>query len=102
MRPVDYRTYIRSDAWRHKKTAYRASRLPQDCYICGISPVDLHHKTYKRLGNERLTDLLPLCRTHHQAAHDLLRGARARGANPSKWNLWTAAKRLKRHVPAAQ
>src|SRR5262245_22422030 len=93
---AEYRAYIRSDAWREKKRAYRASKLPQTCYVCGASPVDLHHRSYKRFGNERLTDLLPLCRPHHDEAHALLRAKLAAGANPSKWNLWSVAKRLKR------
>lgn len=93
---LDYREYIWSPAWTEVKRRYRTSGLPQDCYICGADRVDLHHKTYKRLGRERLTDLLPLCREHHSAAHRLLNEQRARGANRSKWNLWTAAKRLKR------
>lgn len=92
----DYAAYIRSDAWRAVKKRYRASGLPQCCYVCGASKVDLHHRSYKRFESERLTDLLPLCRAHHQQAHALLREALAGGGNRSKWNLWTVAKRLKR------
>jgi hypothetical protein len=95
---VNYRAYIQSNAWRDVKRRYRASKLPQGCYICGSRPVDLHHKTYKRLGREHLTDLLPLCRTHHDATHTLLNAKRSEGANPAKWNYWTAAKRLKRQL----
>lgn len=94
---MNYRDYIRSAAWAEKRAAYRRSNLPQGCYVCGARKVDLHHKTYKRLGAERLTDLLPLCREHHFRAHDMLRNAKAAGANPSKWNLWTVARRMKKH-----
>lgn len=63
-------TYLASPRWAMKKDAYRASGRPQACLMCGAERVDLHHRTYKRLGRERLTDLVPLCRTHHEAVHD--------------------------------
>jgi hypothetical protein len=73
-----YREYIRSEQWDEKREDYRDSLLPQTCVVCFDPNVDLHHKTYKRLGNERLTDLVPLCRTHHDELHerglDLWRG----------------------------
>lgn len=97
---MNYQEYIRSGAWREVKRRYRASRLPQTCFVCNGSVVDLHHKTYKRLGRERLTDLLPLCRAHHAAAHNLLRQRLRQGSNPSKVNLWTVAKLLKRRTAA--
>jgi len=65
----EYNDYIKSSAWRAKKRKYRASKLPQNCLVCNSKKVDLHHRTYKRLGNEWLNDLVPLCREHHQEAH---------------------------------
>jgi hypothetical protein len=74
-----YREYLYSDAWRNVRERYRASAhpepgyrttgLPQTCTVCHDENVDLHHKTYKRLGEERLTDLVPLCRLHHDQLH---------------------------------
>lgn len=64
-----YQDYIQSKEWDKKKREYRRSRLPQCCVVCGDSKVDLHHRSYKRLGDEYLTDLIPLCRTHHEALH---------------------------------
>jgi hypothetical protein len=55
----------------------------------------LHHKTYKRLGCEKLTDLVALCRLHHELAHKLEQDWRRAGADPSKFNLWTAAGELR-------
>jgi hypothetical protein len=73
-----YRGYIRSQAWWDTKERYRASGLPQDCVVCFVPNVELHHKTYARLGNEPLTDLVPLCDLHHDELHergmDLWRG----------------------------
>ena len=67
--PDEYAAYIRSSEWEQKKRKYRASRLPQGCVVCDCHQVDLHHRSYKRLGNEYLTDLIPLCRAHHRDLH---------------------------------
>lgn len=64
-----YEVYLLSEHWREVKRRYRASDLPQDCYACGAAQVDLHHVTYVRLGHEELTDLVPLCRDHHDRVH---------------------------------
>ena len=78
----DYEAYLRSPEWEAKKAEYRANpRLPQACVVCGNRRVDLHHRTYLRVGRERLTDLVPLCRDHHDEAHKIrlaMREARVR------------------------
>ena len=90
---MKYRDYIRSKEWQQVKKRYRASNLPQDCHVCGTRPVEMHHKTYKRLGSERLTDLLPLCRTCHQLVHDFCNHPRsAKGMT-----LWEAARRVRKY-----
>lgn len=61
--------YLRSPEWAATKARYRASKMPQTCVVCGESRVDLHHRTYVRVGRERLADLVPLCRAHHREAH---------------------------------
>ena len=75
-----YLDYLESDHWKDMKARYRASvrpepgyreqGLPQTCIVCRDVNVDLHHKTYQRLGEEKLTDLVPLCRNHHDQLHD--------------------------------
>lgn len=69
----EYRIYLRSPHWQDIRARYRASQMPQACVVCGASRVDLHHRTYERLGAELLTDLVPLCREHHGEAHKLRR-----------------------------
>ncbi len=64
-----YENYLNSDHWRNLKAEYRASNLPQACAVCGSKHVQMHHKTYVRLGREKITDLEPLCRTHHEEKH---------------------------------
>lgn len=91
MTRVDYDAYIRSPEWAAVKDRYRASKLPQTCYACGDpeGPVQFHHRSYKRLGHERLADLLPLHPACHRRVHSLARG---RGGA----FLWEAAKRVRR------
>lgn len=68
---IPYRDYIKSPEWADVKARYQKSRLPKKCMACGSKNYDLHHRTYKRLGKEWLTDLVPLCREHHDQTHAL-------------------------------
>lgn len=69
---TNYAEYLRSPAWSDVKRRYRASDLPQVC-VCGETTVQLHHKTYERVGEEALTDLAPLCGDCHRLVHVLER-----------------------------
>lgn len=87
MTRAEYAAYLRSPHWRDVKRRYRASKLPKKCKVCGEAMYDLHHRTYKRLGNERLADLVPLCRTHHQGLHDNHKAhGGERGGHRSLWH----------------
>lgn len=64
-----YDDYLASDKWREK----RQRVLQRDgfkCFACG-SDVDLnvHHLTYERIYQERIEDLVTLCRSCHRAYH---------------------------------
>lgn len=72
---ASYREYLQSDCWRSTKARYRRSSLAQDC-ICGEVDIHLHHLTYENIGQEALSDLLPLCRDCHAMVHDLERKGR--------------------------
>lgn len=84
-----YSRYIKSKAWRSKRAKYKKSKLPKACVVCGEKKVDLHHKTYARLGYERLTDLVPMCRVCHKLAHKFVDAGRS--------ELWTVHRDLKKH-----
>lgn len=90
-----YRDYLHSDHWQELRERYRACKLPQVCFVCWDPNVDLHHKTYKRLGEEKLTDLLPLCRLHHDLAHKLEQEGRCAGADVSGVDLWMVPRVLR-------
>lgn len=74
-RKAAYLAYIRSPAWRAFRTAwwaeYDKKNKVRTCYCCGRaqselnSPLELHHRTYERMGSEEWTDIVPICKTDH-------------------------------------
>ena len=69
------RSYLASSAWGAKKQEKRERTRKKDlnrCQLCGESNIllDLHHRTYQRLGEERLEDLVWCCRSCHNVIHD--------------------------------
>jgi hypothetical protein len=87
------REYYLSDHWRALRARYHRSKLPQKCIVCFDPNVDLHHRTYKRLGDEKLTDLVPLCREHHADTHAL---------DQKQRNLWTASRTVEKSAAATR
>lgn len=81
METLKYREYIRSDAWKQKKQERIA--IDGQCVMCHrpieqIRSVQVHHVTYKRLGNENvLTDLCTLCGSCHRKIHAFYNRKRA-------------------------
>lgn len=77
---------MRSAAWQAVRARYWRSKLPKFCFCCLALdvPLDLHHRTYKNLGNERLIDLVAVCRTCHDEIHAL--------AASSRMNMWQATR----------
>lgn len=67
-----YSDYLNSNVWREK----RVKRLAMDrfrCASCGSKQrVEVHHLTYERIFHELMSDLLPLCYLHHQAAEEMV------------------------------
>lgn len=66
-----YAAYLLSDEWKAK----REKVLKRDKYRCKIckstKKLNVHHKTYKRIYNERLRDLVTLCQEPcHRRIHE--------------------------------
>lgn len=77
-----YRDYITSDKWKKRKQDYFETHI-RKCRACNSSKrIHLHHKTYRRLGDERDADLIPLCHICHSSLH--------RSQKKSGQNLWIA------------
>ena len=67
-----YKEYLKSDAWKIKRDKV-IKRANSWCEICKVKRAwQVHHKTYKRIFRERLSDLIATCETCHKAEHNLL------------------------------
>jgi len=76
MKSVNYHAYIKSESWRKK----RLKRLKMDKFCCQFrlgkllkcgakANLEVHHLSYKNLGNERFKELITLCHKHHEQIH---------------------------------
>ena len=80
---MNYERYMQSAEWAAK----RAARLEIDnhrCRTCGHTgeqwPLQVHHVTYERLGNEDVeNDLITLCASCHEAITNVIRSRRYEG-----------------------
>jgi predicted HNH restriction endonuclease len=75
-----YKAYLKSAEWKAKKQKFYSSKLYKKlkengkwkCFCCeeGNKALDMHHRTYKRLGHENISvDLVPVCRDCHNLIH---------------------------------
>lgn len=71
---TSYQAYLRSSHWQDFKLRYFAHMGKPPCSVC-FQPkkVDLHHRNYRRLGSERFTDVVAVCRGCHGDCHGLCR-----------------------------
>ncbi len=71
-----YNLHLNSDTWKSKRKLV-LQRDNNICQRCKVSPAtEVHHLTYKNLGNEPLEDLLSVCHDCHMVIHQELRVAR--------------------------
>lgn len=66
-----YIQYLKSDQWKQRRYA-ALERAKFKCQFEKCSEkqsLEVHHKTYDRLGNEDPGDLIVLCRSHHWHVH---------------------------------
>ena len=64
-----YRLYLNSEAWQKKRKAV-LRRDGYKCQMCGaVMNLDVHHVSYENLCNEKLSDLVTLCRECHKKLH---------------------------------
>jgi len=67
---AEHRRYMRSKQWRARRDT-AIMRAGYRCCVCGRVHMDtrklqVHHKTYDRLGKERAEDLMVMCRRCHR------------------------------------
>jgi len=65
---VSYMKYITSEEWRRKAQA--AKQRAGECALCtSTTALEVHHRTYARLGREHPSDLIVLCSRCHRRHH---------------------------------
>jgi hypothetical protein len=81
LRKLPYNDYLKTPHWQRVREAMLLIGVAKcrelSCSYCdeswygegGESELDVHHLTYKNLGNERYQDLVLLCRKHHEQWH---------------------------------
>lgn len=95
MRPInyspesDYERYMRSDDWQAK----RQERLEMDGYTCQVcgrtdSPLQVHHRSYAKLGDEPLDDLITVCETCHSVISQIEREVEEKAREIERDCLW--------------
>ena len=92
-----YLAFIKSPAWRAYRAAWWAEydrRNPvRVCYCCGVAQtelkrsLELHHRTYERLGREEWDDLCPVCQKCHQVITRMWRNRSRTGMTMTLWEL---------------
>ena len=66
---TDYSTYLASSEWQETRRRTLEAHHNR-CDSCGGRyQLNVHHRSYQRLGHEHPDDLVVLCRPCHKAAH---------------------------------
>lgn len=70
-----YSKYLSSKEWKRKRE--RVLKRDNGCKLCGSkSDCEVHHRTYKDVGDEDLSDLTTLCSKCHSTVTSMLRRRR--------------------------
>jgi hypothetical protein len=68
---MNYTAYLLSPEWK----AIRQIKLRQSSHKCegclNASRLQIHHLTYKRIGREKMSDLMVLCDNCHGQVHEM-------------------------------
>lgn len=76
-----YLEYLQSDLWKQKKVE-ALSVMGNFCKICGSKKnINVHHRSYDRIGEELVEDLSILCKSCHKMIHILIQ------QNPKQYNI---------------
>jgi 5-methylcytosine-specific restriction endonuclease McrA len=85
-----YRHYIASEKWRNSPARLtELSEANNRCRLCfekgsAAAPLEVHHVTYERMGEEALGDLVALCHGCHVDVTSMLRRRRYRRRTPRR------------------
>ena len=69
MNKEEYQQYLYSKHWTNFKYGYYLVNEKKCSFCNSTENIQLHHKTYKNIGNEKHSDVIPLCRKCHIKEH---------------------------------
>ena len=70
MKKILYKEYLKSSAWGYLKNLVLKA-AEHRCRLCNSDKrLQVHHRTYERIGHERIADLFVLCENCHGRFHD--------------------------------
>ena len=71
LKSMPYALYLKSPEWKERRMRHLKS-VGFRCQVCSHSgqPIDVHHRTYERRGEEYYRDLIALCRSCHELFHN--------------------------------
>ena len=66
---LPYSEYLKTEWWQQRR-AKALARAEHRCQVCNSDKMlEIHHRTYERLGHERDADLIALCHDCHTLFH---------------------------------
>lgn len=67
---INYQEYLRSPQWKAIRE-WALERAERRCQLCNSGKkLNVHHRSYDRLGHEWPADLTVLCHSCHEKHHD--------------------------------
>jgi 5-methylcytosine-specific restriction endonuclease McrA len=91
----EYVQYLRSREWQAKRLA-ALHRTMNRCEKCGLQKhkesLEVHHKTYERLGHELDSDLMVLCTLCHPKEDEVRRAETANRVYDRRLDGWASKK----------
>lgn len=68
---LKYKSYIHSKEWLNRKTILY-EKFGRECMACDSNKnLNVHHSSYRNLGNEADDELVVLCKSCHEEYHEL-------------------------------
>lgn len=65
---MSYKRYLKTNHWQTTRFLIKATK--RKCNLCGSKKnLNVHHKTYRNIGNESERDLLLVCKDCHNELH---------------------------------
>lgn len=88
----EYKNYLRGKHWKtFRKRMKREKKY--ECYICGTKhKLQLHHRSYSKLGEESKNQMLWVCQFHHSLIHKTL----WENKDDTTITLWNIAGKIKK------